>query len=101
MAFTVKIPSVSETVNGNTLYLSIGGVRAYNHENLRGRKSPEKFKMFIGFQNKVCTNLCLSTDGFLSEVRVMNLHELFEKASEMIVGYNMQKQLDSMKGLPE
>jgi hypothetical protein len=101
MAFTVEIPSITETINGNPLSLSVGGVRAYNLDNLRGRKSLEKFKLFIGFQNKVCTNLCVSTDGFLSDVRVMNLHDLFEKASEMISGYNMQKQLDSLKGLPE
>lgn len=101
MAFTLEVSSITETINGNPLALSVGGVRAYNLENLRGRKSPEKFKIFIGFQNKVCTNLCVSTDGFLSEVRVMNLHDLFETASEMISGYNMRKNLDAMNALPE
>jgi hypothetical protein len=96
MAFTVEIPSITETINGNQLSLSVGGVRAYNLENLRGRKSPEKLKMFIGFQNKVCTNLCISTDGFKSEIRVMNLHDLFEQASEMISGYQIEKQLSNL-----
>ncbi len=101
MAFTIEIPSITETINGNPLNLSVGGVRAYNLDNLRGRKSPEKFKLFIGFQNKVCTNLCVSTDGFQEEIRVLNLHDLFEKASQMISGYNIQKQIDIMKELPE
>ena len=34
MAFCFEIPTVYEEVAGNRLNLSIGGVRAYNHENL-------------------------------------------------------------------
>ncbi len=101
MAFTVEIPSITETVNGNPLALSVGGLRAYNMDNLRGRKSPEKFKLFIGFQNRVCTNLCISTDGFQSEVKVMNLHDLFEKSLALIQGYDSQKHLREMMSLPE
>jgi len=65
MAFVIEIPEISEVINGNKLSLAIGGVRAYNQENLYGKKSIEKFKVFIGFQNKVCLNLCISTDGLL------------------------------------
>jgi hypothetical protein len=96
MAFTVEIPSITEYINGNQLSLSVGGVRAYNFENLRGKKSPEKFKMFIGFQNRVCTNLCISTDGFKSEIKVMNLHDLFDQATEMITGFQVDKQLSNL-----
>ncbi|WP_157893265.1 DUF3871 family protein, partial [Salegentibacter sediminis] len=38
MAFLVRIPSVTSTINGNELSLSIGGVRAYNRENLFSKK---------------------------------------------------------------
>jgi hypothetical protein len=34
MAFVIKVPSIFETIEGNALSLCIGGVRAYNHENL-------------------------------------------------------------------
>ena len=34
MAFCFEIPTIYEDVAGNRLNLSIGGVRAYNHENL-------------------------------------------------------------------
>ncbi len=51
MAFIVKIPSITDTINGNRLSLTIGGVRAYNTENLYSKKTIEKFKFFIGFQN--------------------------------------------------
>ena len=33
MAFIIKIPSITEVINGNKLSLCIGGVRAYNQEN--------------------------------------------------------------------
>ena len=39
MAFCFEIPTIYEDVAGNRLNLSIGGVRAYNHENLYSRKT--------------------------------------------------------------
>ena len=45
-AFIIELPGITETVSGNSLSLTIGGVRAYNHENLYNRKSEEKFKIF-------------------------------------------------------
>src|SRR5690606_21885117 len=70
MAFIIRIPSITETINGNEMSLVIGGVRSYNLENLYSKKSFEKFKFFVGFQVKVCCNLCVSTDGFAEEMRV-------------------------------
>ena len=46
------------------VYKRQGGVRAYNDTNLYSKKGAERFKVFIGFICKVCTNLCVSTDGF-------------------------------------
>ncbi|MEI6900433.1 MAG: DUF3871 family protein, partial [Bacteroidota bacterium] len=76
MAFMIEFPNIAETINGNKLSLSIGGVRAYNHENLYSRKIEEHFKVFIGFKNHVCTNLCISTDGYKKEIRVKSLSDL-------------------------
>ena len=67
-----RVPTIYETVNGNKLILTIGGVRAYNHTNLYSKKGAERFKVFSGFICKVCTNLCVSTDGFLSCLEVTN-----------------------------
>ncbi|CAM4184225.1 DUF3871 domain-containing protein [Flavobacterium antarcticum] len=54
MAFIIKIPSISTMINGNEVALTVGGVRSYNQENLYNKKSFEKFKFFVGFQNQVC-----------------------------------------------
>lgn len=100
MAFIIRIPSIVETVNGNRLALICGGVRAYNHENLYSKKSIEKFKFFIGFQNMVCCNLCVSTDGFQSEIRVGNYAELKDGILELVRSYSMEKHLSAMAELP-
>jgi hypothetical protein len=101
MAFIIKIPGITETINGNRLELTIGGVRAYNQENLYSKKTYEKFKFFIGFQNMVCCNLCVSTDGFQSEIRAMSYLDLEDKMIQVLSNYRAQEHLNSMQSLLE
>jgi hypothetical protein len=101
MAFIIRIPSITETINGQELSLVVGGVRAYNKENLYSKKSYEKFQVFIGFQNMVCCNLCISTDGFKAEIRVGSYLELQSQILDLIQGYNAEKHLESMKELSQ
>ena len=93
MMFCFEIPSIHEDINGNRLNLTVGGVRAYNHENLYSRKGMEKFKIFIGFKNMICCNMCVSTDGFKSELKVMDVHGLLNAAMQLFQGYNAAKHL--------
>jgi hypothetical protein len=97
MMFCIEVPSIYEDVNGNRLNLTIGGVRALNHESLFSKKSIEKFKVFVGFQNLVCTNLLVSTDGIALEIRVSSLDDLVHKVFELFENYNMKKHLQSMQ----
>lgn len=99
MAFIFRIPGISDFINGNELSLTIGGVRAYNQENLYHRKSFEKFKFFIGFQNLVCCNMCVSSDGFVSEMRVSSPQELCIKILEVVQKYQAENHLSTMKNL--
>ena len=93
MMFCFEIPTIHEDIRGDRLNLTIGGVRAYNHENLYSKKGMEKFKIFIGFKNMVCCNLCVSTDGFKSELKVMDATSLFNAAVALFQDYNMAKLL--------
>jgi hypothetical protein len=97
MAFVIEIPEISEVINGNKLNLTIGGVRSYNQENLFSKKSMEKFKVFIGFQNTVCTNLCISTDGLKDDLRVSSVLELKSKIYELINTYKKKEHLIAME----
>ena len=101
MMFCIEIPSIHRDVDGNRLNLTIGGVRAYNEQNLYVRKSPEKFRIFIGFKNMVCCNLCVSTDGYKSAVKVMDTHGLLEAALQLFRGYDMAMHLRIMEAYRE
>ncbi|WP_300565456.1 DUF3871 family protein [Flavobacterium sp.] len=101
MAFIIRIPSIVDTINGNEIVLTIGGVRSYNLENLYNKKSFEKFKFFVGFQVKVCCNLAVSSDGFVEEIRVSSYQELQSKILEVLQNFNAQNQLEQMKQLSQ
>jgi len=99
MAFMIEFPNIAETINGNKLSLSIGGVRAYNHENLYSRKIEEHFKVFIGFKNHVCTNLCISTDGFKKEIRVKSLSDLAFEVYQLLAEFKTDRHLNQLHQL--
>ena len=101
MMFCFEIPTIYETIEGNKLTLSIGGVRAYNHMNLYSRKGLEKFKVFIGFKNQVCCNLCVFTDGLNSCLEVSNTNELYRIVLEMFNSYNPAKHIHLMQTLTD
>lgn len=72
----IEIPSIHTEINGNRLNLTIGGVKAYNLDNLYSSNAEQHFKAFVGFKNTVCTNLCISTDGLLADLKVKSLEQL-------------------------
>ncbi|HNP31799.1 MAG TPA: DUF3871 family protein [Flavobacterium sp.] len=96
-AFLIELHQAKEVVNGNTLTLSVGGVRSYSQENLYSKKSVEKFKIFIGYQNRVCTNLCIATDGFSNEVRISSVNELQADMENLFRNYDRIKHLGMME----
>jgi hypothetical protein len=98
-SFIIEIPSIKNVINGNELSLTVGGVRAYNQENLYSKKSMEKFKVFIGFKNSVCCNLCVSTDGLLSELKTDNILELKTLIGSLLNSYDIHKHLTEMDSL--
>lgn len=101
MAFAFEIPTIYEDFNCNRLNLTVGGVRAYNHENLYSKKSSEKFKVFIGFKNLVCCNMCISTDGFKTEIKAMSVHDLTKEVLALFEQFSPAKQLHLMSGLKD
>ena len=101
MMFCFEIPSIHQDIDGCRLNLTIGGVRAYNEQNLYSRKAPEKFRIFIGFKNMVCCNLCVSTDGYKASIRVMDTDALLSSASDLFRSYDMQCHLAQMTAFRE
>jgi hypothetical protein len=97
MMFVIEIPGITEMVNGNQLNLTVGGVRALNHESLFGKKGIEKFKVFIGFQNLVCCNLLVSTDGAALDVRVSSYDDLIKRVLDLYSKFKISKELNTLK----
>ena len=65
------------------------------------RKGAEKFKVFIGFKNMVCCNMCVSTDGYKSELKVMSINDLFTSAMQLFQEYNISKHLYYMSAFKD
>ena len=96
-AFMIEVPSLTENVNNNSLSLTVGGVRALNQENLFSKRNLEKFQVFIGYKNMVCTNLCISTDGLKADIRVSSVAELKGKINELIQSFDKDRFLGNME----
>ena len=47
----------------------------------------------------VCCNLCISTDGYQSEIRAMTVLDLEDKIIQTIANYKAQEHLKTMKNL--
>ena len=88
MAFVCHVAALSRSVNGQLVHLCIGGVRAYNEDKLYGRQSPMKFKIFCGWQVRVCSNLMLTCDGFTGNLECMTTSDIREKALELFGGFD-------------
>lgn len=102
MAFVIEIPSIQDMIGGNRLSLTVGGVKAYNQDNLYSRSiCDQHFKVFIGFQNKVCTNLCVWTDGYMGDLKVKNINQLKAAMKTLIESYNQGFHLHHLKKLTE
>lgn len=91
MAFVCHVAALSRSINGELVHLCIGGVRAYNEDKLYGRQSPMKFKVFVGWQVRVCSNLMLTCDGFSGILECMTSTDIKEKALELFSGFDPVK----------
>ena len=100
MAFSVQIPTISDTIDGNELILTFGGVKSYAADNLYSKKGgDEHFSIFIGFQNTVCTNMKIWTDGLMNNLKVRSIGELKMCMEQLLRNYNSSYHLYHMKQL--
>jgi len=101
MAFMLEIPHINTYIGNQKLNLTVGGVRSYSEQNLFSKKSIEKFKIFIGFKNMVCCNLCIATDGLKDDLRVSSVDELKSRTSDLFLNYQQEEHINNMRQLQE
>lgn len=99
MAFIIEVPSISDTIGDNTLSLTIGGVKAYNMDNLYSRKTDQHFKIFVGFNNRVCLNLKIWSDGYMGDLKVTSVGQLSACIRGLLEQHNAVFQLNQMRML--
>lgn len=99
MAFIIEVPSISDAIGDNTLSLTIGGIKAYNMDNLYSRKSDQHFKIFVGFNNRVCLNLKIWSDGYMGDLKVTTIGQLSACIRSLLEQHNAVFQLNQMKML--
>lgn len=92
MAFCAHVRNLTRTINGETVHLCIGGVRAYNEDKLYNRQSTMKFKVFVGWQVRVCSNLMLTCDGNSGTIDCMTEADIMQKSLELFSGFNPHKE---------
>jgi hypothetical protein len=100
MAFVAEVASITDTIDGQKLSLTIGGVKAHNLDNLYAKRGGEEhFKCFIGFKVSVCTNLCVWSDGYAGDVKVKSLAQLKSTIGGLISEYDAVSSLSRMQEL--
>jgi hypothetical protein len=100
MMFVIEVPGIQAKIGGNKLSLTIGGVKSFTEDNLYQRSGGEQhFKVFIGFQNHVCTNLCVWSDGYVGNLTIKSKDDLVLMIHTMINRYNTSHHLFHLKQL--
>jgi len=100
MMFVIEVPSITSIVDGNELSLTIGGVKSYSEDNMYQRSGADQhFKIFIGFKNKVCTNLCVWSDGYVGNLVVKSVEQLHLQMRTLIKTYNSGHHLFHLRSL--
>ena len=80
IAFVAHVKSLTRIVAGQPVELTIGMCRSYNEDKLYSRPSPEKFRLFVGWKVRVCSNLCLTCSGNSGLVECMTEADIYQKA---------------------
>lgn len=101
MAFCINVPSIHKDVKGNRLNLSVVGVKSYGRDNLNGRLTAQKFSLAVGFQNTVCCNQCIWTDGYRDEIRAISPSEIYQHSLHLLDTYDMAKHIYLLKSLED
>ena len=90
MAFVSHVVGLTRSINGQTVHLCIGGVRAYNEDKLYSRPCPMKYRIFVSWTVKVCTNLMVQA-GYVGNLECMTTSDIKEKALELFNGFDPVK----------
>ena len=92
LAWIAQIPTLTSSINGQEVSLTIGGTRSYHEDKLYARQTPQKFRIFIGFRVRVCSNMMLTCDGVSEHLNCLTEADIFQYAIELFSHFNEVKE---------
>lgn len=92
MAFISHVVGLSREVNGQVVNLTIGGVRNYADDQLYRTATPQKFKVFVGWQVRVCSNMMLTCSGNSGVIQCLTEADVFQKTMELFTTFNPERE---------
>ena len=92
LAWISHIKGLSRSVNGQTVFLTIGGTRAYSEDKLYGRQSAQKFKVFVAWSVKVCSNQMIQTSGTTGTIECLTEADIYQRAFQLFQGFDPEKE---------
>lgn len=92
LAWISHVKGLSRQVNGQTVFLTIGGTRAYNDDKLYGRQSAQKFKVFVAWSVKVCSNQMIQTSGSSGTIECLTEADIYQKAYQLFAAFDPEKE---------
>lgn len=96
LAWISHVRGLSRQINGQTVFLTIGGTRAYSEDRLYGRLSAQKFKIFVAWSVKVCSNQMIQCSGNSGTIECLTEADIFQKAYQLFRGFDPEKE-DNLK----
>jgi hypothetical protein len=99
MMFLVEVPSIIYQVDGKSLNLCVGGIKAYNQDRLSGKITDQHFKVFVGFKVHVCSNMKVATDGCVLEIRTKHPDEIFLQTVDMLQSFSYIAYINKMRDM--
>ena len=98
LMFAIELDNVYQKMDGSLLKLSLGGIKAYNQDNLYNSKgAAEHFHFFVGFQNTICCNLCIWTDGIKQSIKASSTEQLYKEIRKVIEEYDAVNHLSALE----
>ena len=92
MAFISHVVGLSREINGQIVNLTIGGVRNYADDQLYRTATPQRFKVFVGWQVRVCSNIMLTCNGNSGVIQCLTEADVFQKAIELFTKFNPERE---------
>ena len=93
MMFLVQVPSITKVIDGKVVNLVVAGVKAFNQDKMHGKTVPQKFKVAIGFQVHVCSNLCIFTDGYVKEIQTNTIDDIYLDVYNLCTSFDPEREV--------